>query len=280
MAKITGNEGLNNLRVVAEGKTKIIYESPEDRDVVIISSKDDITAGDGAKHDVIPNKGTLATQTTSNVFECLSVHEIPTSFLGRTGSKEFEAIKCEMIPLEVVIRRSAYGSFLKRNPEHIEKERFEKPLVEIYLKTDSKNWRGTEIPNDDPFIKVEGDEFKLFNPGKPINDQESFLSVNKYDVIPQKINLEEIYKIAEKVFIVLENEWAGVDCELIDMKIEFGITPNGGLVVSDVIDNDSWRLMVDNEHLDKQVYRDGGELSDVAKRYQVVANLSESLKRD
>ena len=57
--------------LVAKGKTKKIHQVPGSPDLVTILSKDDITAGDGAKHDIIPQKGRLANETTCNVFRLL-----------------------------------------------------------------------------------------------------------------------------------------------------------------------------------------------------------------
>jgi len=83
---------------------------------VTVMSKDDITAGDGAKHDVIPGKGRLATATTCNVFRLLKVCGLPVAFEEQDSALSFVAPGCTMLPYEVVIRREAHGSYLKRNP--------------------------------------------------------------------------------------------------------------------------------------------------------------------
>ena len=102
--------------LVAEGKTKKIYLTKGSNDLVTVVAKDDITAGDGAKHDVIPDKGRLATATTSNVFRLLKACGIPVAFVEQVDGITFSAPKCEMLPYEVVARREAHGSYLKRNP--------------------------------------------------------------------------------------------------------------------------------------------------------------------
>jgi len=266
-----------------EGKTKVIFELPTDPRKVIVFSKNDITAGDGAKHDVIFRKGEYATRTTSNVFEFLNSNGVATSFIERTNGTSFEAYRCEMIPLEVVTRRYAYGSFLKRNPHVEEKTEFSFPPVEFYLKTNNKQWERESIPVDDPLIRIvdreSEEEFELLHPAKPILGQDPFLKIDQSDVVPKFVLLEEIEGIARQVFWLLETEWKKHGCTLIDMKIEFGIGPDGNLLVSDVIDNDSWRLMIGEEHLDKQVYRNGGDLREVANKYSLVADLTDAFTK-
>jgi phosphoribosylaminoimidazole-succinocarboxamide synthase len=66
--------------LVAEGKTKTIREIAGRPGLVALISKDDITAGDGAKHDVIAGKGALANRTTCNVFRLLKACGLPVAF--------------------------------------------------------------------------------------------------------------------------------------------------------------------------------------------------------
>lgn len=102
-------------RLLAEGKTKkiLIAETPGH---VVVESKDDLTAGDGAKHDVISGKAPLSNRTTSNVFRILKACGLPVAFVEEVDETRFLAEQCDMIPYEVVVRREAYGSFLKRHP--------------------------------------------------------------------------------------------------------------------------------------------------------------------
>ena len=96
-----------------EGKTKIIIDAGDG--TVLIRSKDDITAGDGAKHDVIEGKAASSTTTTCNIFQLLNNKRVPTHFVERLDAVTFRARNVEMIPLELVARRIATGSFLDRN---------------------------------------------------------------------------------------------------------------------------------------------------------------------
>ena len=67
-------------KLIAEGKTKRIHQLADSKDLVTLVAKDDITAGDGAKHDVIPEKGLLANRTTCNVFRLLKDCGVPVAF--------------------------------------------------------------------------------------------------------------------------------------------------------------------------------------------------------
>src|SRR5262249_39133601 len=102
--------------VVAEGKTKTIHRIVGSPDLVALVSKDDITAGDGAKHDVIDGKGALANRTTCNVFRLLKACGLPIAFEEQDSATSFVGPQCAMLPYEVVTRREAHGSYLKRNP--------------------------------------------------------------------------------------------------------------------------------------------------------------------
>src|SRR5947207_15330308 len=100
--------------LVTEGKTKKIFRIVGS-DLVSVVSKDDITAGDGAKHDVIADKGRLATATTCNVFRLLQACGLPVAFAEQDSATSFIAPKCWMLPYEVVARREAHGPYLQRS---------------------------------------------------------------------------------------------------------------------------------------------------------------------
>src|SRR6185503_12080332 len=127
--------------LVTEGKTKKIFRI-NGSDLVLVVSKDDITAGDGAKHDIIPDKGRLANQTTCNVFRLLRASGLPVGFEEQVDATSFLAPGCTMLPYEVVVRREAHGSYLKRNPHFAKGQLFPKLIVEFFLKTKDKDWKG------------------------------------------------------------------------------------------------------------------------------------------
>ncbi len=242
---------------LTEGKTKIVYAHPDDPALAVLQHKDGITAGDGARRNVIPGKGALAGRTTANVFALLNRAGIATHFIAAPAPELTVVQRCTMIPLEVVIRRLATGSYLKRNPTVAEGTSFDPPLIEFFLKDDVRH---------DPQI----------TPAE-IVDQE----------LLTEAELTLIGAMAQQVFRVLEQAWAAQDVTLVDLKIEFGRPLSASpelppLIVADVIDNDSWRIWpggVKGRMLDKQVYRNAAQiddalLADIYQRYATVADLT------
>ncbi len=225
--------GLNKGRKLAEGKTKIIFEHPSDHSLVIVENKDDITAGDGARRNVIEGKGAIACATACNCFRLLNARGIATHFVKQLDEAHMLVKKCRMIPLEVVARRIATGSFLKRNPGVSEGTRFDPLVIEFFLKDDARH---------DPMIS-EGEIVGQAAAGQ---------------AIASRTEVELMKSVLTRVFLELEKAWASKDVALVDLKIEFGRTLANELVVADVIDNDSWRLWPHGEKkemLDKQIYR-------------------------
>ncbi len=230
---------------LAEGKTKIIYAHPEREDVVYILHKDGLTAGDGARRSELPGKGELACLTTSNVFYLLEQEGVATHYIGMLGGNVNLVTRCAMVPLEVVMRRIATGSYLRRHPEIAEGTRFEPTVVEFFCKDDAAH---------DPLVTDE-----------QIQEME----------LADAAEIETMRAAGRHVFDILEAAWAKQDVTLVDLKIEFGrASDDGRLLVADVIDNDSWRIWPGGDKsrmLDKQVYRNLPEVTDAGLR-EVLAN--------
>jgi phosphoribosylaminoimidazole carboxylase/phosphoribosylaminoimidazole-succinocarboxamide synthase len=265
--------------LVTEGKTKKIYVSDEGPGLVTIISKDDITAGDGAKHDIIPDKGKLANATTCNVFRLLKACKLPVAFERQSSPTAFVAPNCSMLPYEVVVRREAHGSYLKRNPHFGKGQLFPKLIVELFLKTKNKSWKGKALVCDDPLMLHVPDakQIRLFNPAKPIVGQEPFLILSESDVFGRKDEatfFADMERIARAAFLVLEKAWQLEGGKLVDFKVEFGFDAKGRLLLADVIDNDSWRVIESGAYIDKQVYREGGAIADVTENYRRVADIT------
>ena len=265
--------------LVTEGKTKKIYQAPGGSDLVTVISKDDITAGDGAKHDLIPDKGRFATATTCNVFRLLKACGLPVAFEEQESPTSFVAPKCSMLPYEVVIRREAHGSYLKRNPHLAKGQLFPQLIVEFFLKTKDRNWKGKPLICDDPLlIYKEGDaQIRLFDPAKPMPGQEPFLILSTAEVFGRDEEWKifpEMRRVARHAFLAIEKAWQLEGGTLVDLKVEFGFDAKGRLLLADVIDNNSWRVIENGSYIDKQVYRDGGALDDVAEKYRRVADIT------
>lgn len=265
--------------LVTEGKTKKIHRISGSSDLVLVVAKDDITAGDGAKHDIIPDKGRLATATTCNVFRLLKACGLPVGFTEQDSAISFLAPVCTMLPYEVVVRREAHGSYLKRNPHIAKGQLFPQLVVEFYLKTKDKTWKGKPLVADDPLMGYAdgATQIKLFNPAKPLIGQEPFLTLPTSDVFSRDNEpsfFPEMRQLVKRAFLILEKAWQLEGGTLVDLKVEFGFDTKGKLLLADVIDNDSWRVIESGAYIDKQVYRDGGALDDVAAKYRHVADVT------
>ncbi|CAD6190160.1 unnamed protein product [Caenorhabditis auriculariae] len=247
-----------NLTKQAEGKTKQIFAIKGFHDHVVIRSKNDLTAFNAARKDELEGKSKIANSTTCNVFSYLQAIGLPTHFETLLSDTEFIAKRCTMIPIEWVARRVATGSFLKRNPGVAEGYRFNDVKIETFFKDDANNdpqWTDEQI----------------------ISAKMKFAGLK---IGPAEIKLMK--KLTKTIFRVLEKGWALSECSLIDMKVEFGVTSGGQVVLADVIDNDSWRVWPHNDkrlQLDKQTYRDLKEVTTeglelVIKNYEKVMNLT------
>ncbi len=265
--------------LVTEGKTKKVHRIVGSTDLVLVVAKDDITAGDGAKHDIIPEKGKLATATTCNVFRLLKACGLPVGFTEQDSAISFLAPVCTMLPYEVVVRREAHGSYLKRNPHIAKGQLFPQLIVEFYLKTKDKHWKGKPLVADDPLMGYAdgATQIKLFNPAKPLLGQEPFLVLPTSEVFSHEDESKffpEMRRLVKHAFLILEKAWQLEGGTLVDLKVEFGFDTKGNLLLADVIDNDSWRVIESGAYIDKQVYRDGGALDDVAAKYRHVAEVT------
>ena len=286
---------------IIEGKTKIIWACEDNPKLVIVESKNDITAYDNPDlTKKFKTKAVHSTTVTCQVFALLKRAGIPVAYESQISATEFLAPDCKMIPLEVVARRYAVGSFLKRHPElsiknNEDPHRFHNLVTEFFLKTTRGSLtteNGERIlegldpqaGEEDPFIVNPYEEYwKLHHAKKPAWDVD--VSLNK-EIEASKIlsgnfiaKMKEMDEILRKVFLVLEGVWNTLGLRIIDMKIEFGIDKEGKLMVADVIDNDSWRLKDALwEELSKEAFRQGEELDEVERKYGLVASLTKKFR--
>ncbi|CAG9109778.1 unnamed protein product [Plutella xylostella] len=126
-------------KLIIEGKTKQVFDLPENPGLCLLLNKDRITAGDGVKAHDLEGKAAISNQTNAKVFEILQATGLKTSFVKQVSPTAFLSRKCEMIPIEWVTRRLATGSFLKRNPGVPEGFRFCPPKQETFFKDDANH---------------------------------------------------------------------------------------------------------------------------------------------
>ena len=281
--------------LVADGKTKTLSRIvgvgdvlPDD--VLLVKHKDDITAGDGAKHSMVEGKGVVACQTTVNTFALLETAGIRTHQFTpppdfRLDLNQMMVRQCDMIKLEVVARRVATGSYLTRNLHIEEGVRFVPLVTELFLKDDDRH---------DPMVEFDPSigRWVYWAAGEPKNSQTPMLLEQGFGLLTNGVGENWDHKVVEKlpemrsilidVFEVLEEAWHRLGVQLVDLKIEFGFTGDGTLVVGDVIDNDSWRIWPDGDkrlQLDKQVFREldeatAEEMTQIRQNYQKVSELT------
>ena len=104
---------MKKLEQLYEGKAKKVFAT-EDPDIVIVDYKDDATAFNGEKKGTIVGKGVINNRMTNYVFQVLEKEGVPTHFVEELSDRETAVKKVEIVPLEVIVRNVAAGSFSKR----------------------------------------------------------------------------------------------------------------------------------------------------------------------
>ncbi len=214
------------MKKIGEGKTKAVLQD-ETGKRYFLRFKDDITAFNMEKHEQLQGKGALNCDITWMIYEYLKKNGIDTSYIARTDEITIEVSDVKMIPVEVVVRNRAYGSFLKRF-DLVSGAKLDFPLVEFFYKDDERN---------DPQLTRE--LFELMDLATPEE-------------------IEELKRSAKKINGILLALFESCGISLVDFKIEFGKDPSGKLLLADEIDPDSCRLWgQDGEMLDKERFRKG-----------------------
>ena len=227
------------MRKLSEGKTKIVYSLGKPGEV-LLKFKDSITALDGEKKDRLPGKGAINAGLSTFLFQLLEKAGIPTHFLEFKPPVSMRVLKLEMLPVEVVCRNIATGRLVKTYPFFKQGEPLPKPLVEFFLKDDLHH---------DPLLSEE--HMKIFGLASPRE-------------------ISTMKRLTLKANRVLRRYLKGKGLELVDFKLEFGRDRDGRLRVGDELNLDSMRLwdVETGESLDKDVYRRGGSLREVAAVYR------------
>ena len=219
-----------------EGKAKKVFAT-DSEDYCIVSYKDDATAFNGVKRGTIAGKGVINNKMTNYLMKKLAAEAgVPTHFVEELSDRETLVKKVKIVPLEVIVRNIAAGSFSKRFGVK-EGTPLKCPTLEYCLKDDALG---------DPMI-------------------------NDYQILACGFDTEEeLNTIADYAFRVndyLKAFFAGVNVDLVDFKLEFGKTRDGEIVLADEISPDTCRFwdMTTHEKLDKDRFR--RDLGNVEEAY-------------
>ncbi|MFR7924210.1 phosphoribosylaminoimidazolesuccinocarboxamide synthase [Monoglobus pectinilyticus] len=216
---------MEKLEQLYEGKAKKVFKT-DDPEVLMVDYKDDATAFNGEKKGTIQSKGIINNRVTNHLMKMLEEQGIPTHLIKEISDRETLVKKVTIVPLEVIIRNVAAGSFSKRYGVEEGKELLA-PTLEFSLKNDDLG---------DPLI-------------------------NSYHVLALGLATQEeidtIAKYAFKVNEILRKYLLDLEIKLIDFKLEFGKTSDGTIVLADEISPDTCRFWDKdtNEKLDKDRFR-------------------------
>ena len=208
-----------------EGKAKKVYET-DDKNYCIVSYKDDATAFNGLKKGTIRGKGVVNNKMSNYLMKLLEKEGVPTHFVEELNDRETLVKKVSIVPLEVIVRNVAAGSFSKRFGVE-EGRKLLCPTLEYCYKDDEL--------------------------GDPM--------VNDYHILAcgwaTKEELDTIAKYTFKVNECLIKFFKTINVDLIDFKIEFGKTADGQIILADEISPDTCRLWDADTHekLDKDRFR-------------------------
>jgi phosphoribosylaminoimidazole-succinocarboxamide synthase len=234
-------------KLLYAGKAKSVYRTDEDGKL-IVEFRDDITAFDGGKKDVLRNKGSYNAEVSAFFFDYLEKNGVKTHFVSMIDARHMVVRELEMIPLEVIVRNIAAGSIVRNYPFK-EGTKLDPPIIVIDYKDDSRH---DPMLNDELIVAL-----KLATPAE----------------------LKKIKKAALEVNRLLFSFLAKQGITLVDFKIEFG-RQGKTIFLGDEISMDSMRLWdkKSGESLDKDVYR--FEKGDVMATYNRVAQrITKSAKK-
>ena len=234
----------NKYELIYEGKAKKVF-SHDDEDKVIIEFKDDATAFNAQKKAKFKGKGKLNCLISARIFERLIKENIPTHFLELKNENTMIAQKIKVIPLEIVVRNTAYGSLCKQTTIKSGTV-LAKPLIDFYLKNDELN---------DPLITK--DRIELMN-------------------IISSEDLDSIVNLTLKINLILKSFFKNIHLLLVDFKLEFGYDSKSNILLGDEISPDNCRLWDMNQKndtiisLDKDVFRNdlGGLIEAYSEIYR------------
>ncbi len=229
-----------------EGKAKKVYAT-QDPHLLIVSYKDDATAFNGLKKGTIQGKGAINNQMSNLLMARLEKEGIPTHLVEELNSRETLVKKVSIVPLEVIVRNIAAGSFSKRYGVE-EGMVFDAPTLEFSYKNDSL---GDPLLNDDHALAL------------GLASREELTLIRTYALAVNRL---------------LRETWRACGITLVDFKVEFGRLEDGTIVLADEISPDTCRLWdaATHEKLDKDRFR--RDLGGVEEAYvRVMERLTNSL---
>lgn len=228
---------MQKLEQIYEGKAKKVFKT-DDPKLYIVDYKDDATAFNGEKKGTIADKGVVNNIMSDIVFEMLEKKGIPTHYVERLSDRETLVKAVTILPLEVIIRNVAAGSFSKRYGVE-EGRALAHTVLEFSLKDDDL---GDPLINDDHILALE------------LATEEQLATIRKY---------------AYAVNDALKEFFLERDLKLIDFKIEFGLY-DGQVILADEVSPDTCRLwdVHTNEKMDKDRFR--RDMGNVEETYQNV----------
>ncbi|MBE7005224.1 MAG: phosphoribosylaminoimidazolesuccinocarboxamide synthase [Ruminococcaceae bacterium] len=237
---------MQKLEQIYEGKAKRVYRT-DDESLLIVDYKDDATAFNGQKKGTIRGKGVINNQMSNRLMQRLEREGIPTHYVRELSERETLVRRVEIVPLEVIVRNIAAGSFSKRYG--VEEGRpFETPTVEFSYKNDDLG---------DPLIDA------THIPVLGLATAEEIGQIRAY-----ALRIDEL----------LRAFWAECGVTLVDFKMEFGKLADGSIVLADEISPDTCRLWDSStgEKLDKDRFR--RDLGGIEEAYaEIMRRLEEHL---
>lgn len=227
---------MKKLEQVYEGKAKKVFRT-DDEGLFIVDYKDDATAFNGLKKGTIAGKGAINNRMTNSIMQLLEQHGIPTHFVKELSERETLVKRVQIVPIEVIVRNVAAGSLAKRLGL-AEGTRLKSTVLEYCYKNDELG---------DPMIN----DYHIFAMG-----------------LASKEQLEKIAAYSLKINEILVAFFKEIGVDLIDFKLEYGVTNDGTLVLADEISPDTCRFWDSKtgEKLDKDRFR--RDMGGVEEAYQ------------
>ena len=228
---------MKKMEQIYEGKAKKVYAT-DDPKIVIVDYKDDATAFNGLKKGTIAGKGVVNNKVSNHFFRLLESRGIPTHYVEQLSDRETAVRRVEILPVEVIVRNRAAGSFSKRMGV-AEGTTLACPILEYSYKNDDLG---------DPFI-------------------------NSYYIRALNIatdeEMEQVKNYSFQINDILKSYLDGFGIELIDFKLEFGRF-DGKVILADEISPDTCRFWdkTTGKKLDKDRFR--RDLGDVEEAYQEI----------